>query len=109
MTVDESTGEEARRMWEHRPGDRYVIIVAHVIGNEADGFHIHRDLYTPAVGSVDVAVRQGPKAFDHDDFNIGVLRHVGKDGERLVAILWMHEIVDDDPALMAEIAEQVGL
>lgn len=94
--------------WAHQPGDRYVILKPQIVGNEADGFDTAWDLYTPSQGSIDAAFAKGLEAFDHDDFNLGVLRET-REGQKLVATLWHHEIVDDDPLVLARIAEKAGL
>lgn len=94
-----------RPKWQHQPGDRYVCIAMWIVGNPEAGFHTERCYYAPSQGSIEQAWRKGLRELDRsDDFNVGVIR----DG-KLVAILWQDEVVDDEPALMAEIAEQVGL
>lgn len=100
--------EEQRPHWEHQAGDRYVILAGSIVGNEVYGFETWWEPYYPAQGSVDAAIVKGLATFDHDDFGIGVLRQT-RDGQKLVARLWMHEIVDDDPLVVAEIAEKAGL
>lgn len=99
---------EPTRRWVHQPGDRYVILKGDVVGNPTDGFVTEYTPYTPSQGSVDAAYIKGVRLFEHDDFNIGVLRET-RDGQKLVATLWHNEIVDDDPLVVASIAEKAGL
>jgi hypothetical protein len=88
--------------WRHSPGDTYLPMQCQAWMNESGhGFHYSR-LGEPT--RHEAAVKVGLRALGSDDFNIGVIRR-----GRLVAILWMGEVVDDDPALMDEIAGQVGL
>lgn len=98
-----SDSDEPRR-WKHRKGDEYVVIIARVIGNDRDGFAIKR--YRPYHSNdlLSYAISQGFTCAESDDFNVGAIR-----SGKLVATLWMDEIVDDDPVLMAEIAREVGL
>ncbi len=91
------------RKWTHRVGDEYVVIVTNAV-TTGDGFGFvhyvspHKFLTRPA------AQRHGFTLGRSDDFNIGVLR-----GGDLVAVLWMDEVVDDDPSAIAERAEAVRI
>lgn len=96
--------EDTPKLWKHRNGDEYVVIIARYIGNERDGFVCeHYRPYHPTDQLSD-AISQGFTYAECDDFNVGAIRK-GK----LAATLWMNDIVDDDPALMAAIAKEVGL
>lgn len=95
------TGE--RRRWEHRTNDRYWPIFGDWWGNPDAGYQqewVH--LTDTDYASIAAAKRAGMRGQESDDFNIGVWR----DGV-LVATLWMDEIVDDDPGLMAEIVRSL--
>lgn len=48
------------------------------------------------------AVREGLRTRGSDDFQIGRL-----DRGRLTALMWMDEVVDDEPGVLAEVAAQV--
>jgi len=74
-----------------------------------DGFDTEYAVYTPSQGSVDAAIRKGLTIGRDDDFNIWVLRLTKDEGHKLVATLWMHEVVDDDPVVLARLAEKAGL
>lgn len=94
---------EARPKWQHRDGDRYLPIRLRIWLNETG----HGTWYTVLDGASrqhERAIRRGLAAEGTDDFQIGVLR-----GDRLVAMLWMHDLVDDDAATLAEVAEQIGV
>ncbi len=92
-----------RGKWKHRPGDRYVVICTHVVGNAADYEFVH--YVSPKLcTTVDEAQSYGFTFGRSDDFNIGVVRR----GE-LVAVLWMDELVDDEPSEIADRAKAVRL
>jgi hypothetical protein len=96
--------EPAPKQWKHRKGDEYAVICARYVGNERDGFACeHTRPYHPT-DQLSHAISQGFTYAESDDFNVGVIRK-----GRLVATLWMNDIVDDDPVLMASIAKEVGL
>ena len=89
------------RRWEHRPGDQYQVIFAEVVGSN---WEIERWTVGDPCPSISRAARIGFDQRGSDDFNIGVIR----DG-RLVATLWMDEIVDDEIDVIDEIAVATGL
>jgi hypothetical protein len=100
-----STHEETRRQWAHRPGDRYVVLVGSCVGNPDVGYDTSYYRGNEDHEKLGYAISEG--FLDHDrsdDFNVGVIR-----GGALVATLWMDEIVDDEPDVLAPIARQVGL
>jgi hypothetical protein len=98
--------ETKRPRWQHQPGDRYVLMAPTVITNdECTDFETVWEAWVPTQRSVERAIHRGLRELNRsDDFNIGVLR----DGV-LVALLWMDEVVDDDPPYLAEVAEAAGL
>lgn len=92
------------RLWKHRRGDRYVLITANVVGNPERGFEIEHYLGTGEFDTIGQAKRAGLRHLDRsDDFNIGAIRN-----GRLTAILWMGEIVDDEPEVVDGIADEIG-
>lgn len=110
--TDDTTADVARedevttRRWKHRRGDRYELISASVVGNPERGYTIEHYLHScPSLDSIAEAKSHGFACLDRsDDFNIGAIR----DG-RLVAILWMDEIVDDEFEVLDPIAVETGL
>ena len=95
----------SRTKWKHRKGDTYCLITASVIGGDTTPMEIVHYWQGDGFRSVAEAKRVGlADLYRSDDFNIGAIRN-----GRLAAILWMDEVVDDDPALMSEIAAEVGL
>lgn len=102
--MSEQTADPVR-LWKHRQGDRYVLITANVVGNPERGFEIEHYLGTGEFATIGEAKRAGLRHLDRsDDFNIGALRN-----GRLVAILWMNQIVDDEPEVVAEIAAELRI
>ncbi|MGH3355251.1 MAG: hypothetical protein ACRDOJ_05100 [Nocardioidaceae bacterium] len=89
--------------WQHRTGDRYLPISISAWMNET-GYGFYYNALDDASLQHERAVRRGLKAQGSDDFQIGVLR-----GGRLVALLHMHEVVDDEPAVLTGVAEQIGI
>ena len=104
-TVTQPTSEpETVRQWTHRKGDRYVHIVANAWMNES-GYGITHVLHRWEFPTAARAWNDGLRTLDRsDDFNTGVIRD-----DKLVAILWRYQIVDDDPEVIAEIADEIGL
>jgi hypothetical protein len=93
---------ETRPTWQHREGDRYMPIRLRMWMNETGHGTWYTVLDAPS-RQHERAVRRGLAAEGTDDFQIAVLR-----GGRLVAMLWMDEVVDDAPDTLAEVAEQIG-
>jgi hypothetical protein len=103
MNVGADTSKPTR-YWAHRRGDTYVLITSNVVGNE-HRLDIAYYLAPGRYASLSAAKKAGFRTLHRsDDFNMGVVR----DG-RLVAILWMNQIVDDEPDVVERIAEEVGL
>lgn len=95
-----------KRRWKDQRGDTYVLITASINGGNSTPMTIDHYLHPGVYPSILRARTAGFRDLDRsDDFNIGVVR----DGQGLAAILWMDEIVDDDPAALAEIAAEIGL
>ncbi len=94
--------EPQRPKWQHRKGDEYVVICTSLVGNPEAGFEFVHSVSTKRCGSPAEAQRHGFSLGRSDDFNTGVLR-----GGELVAVLWMDEVVDDEPSALAERAEAV--
>jgi len=91
MAADESE----RPTWKHRNGDRYVAVFGDWWGNPEQGYHHEWSL----LGGYDThagAKRTGLREQGSDDFNIAVVRD-----HKVVATLWMDEVVDDDPVELA--------
>jgi len=86
------------------PHIEYIVLCGQVVGGNDRPFTTEYSTDHIRSGNRDLAIRRGFKARGSDDFNIGVLRE-GK----LVSVDWMEKPVDTDPALMAEIAKQIGL
>jgi hypothetical protein len=90
-------------LWRHRDGDRYIPIACTAWMNES-GHGFNYTVLEQASDHVGLAIRLGMRAQGTDDFNIGVLRK-----DKLVALLWMDEVTDDDPAVLARVAEQINV
>lgn len=98
------SGSADTRRWAHRPGDEYVLITANIVGSGPFRTEHYLNHAGPFATQPE-AQRVGFRTLDRsDDFNIGALRK-----GRLVAILWMNEIVDDEPEIVGEIAAEIGL
>jgi hypothetical protein len=93
---------ETPRQWTGQPSDQYVPIACSAWMNES-GHGFHYSALGPATSHAR-AIKRGLDQQGSDDFNVGVIRR-----GRLVATLWMHEVVDDDPAVLADAADQLGL
>lgn len=103
--ADQPLSAETVRLWKHRLGDQYILITACVVGNPERGFEIEHYLGTGEFATIGQAKRAGLRDLQRsDDFNIGAIR-----SGRLAAILWMGEIVDDEPEVVDRIAEEIGL
>jgi hypothetical protein len=81
---------------------RFIVLCGQIVGSETfdtvygfDGTQFH---------DRDSAIGHGFTLRRSDDFNVGVV-----DGGKLVSLDWMQEPVDTDPALLAKIAQQIGL
>lgn len=92
-----------RKQWEHQEGDTYAAVLTSIVG-DASHFEITHQLAGAARSELVEAIHDGFGCDRSDDFNIGVWN----DG-KLVALLWMHEVVDDEPYLMFEIAHEHGM
>jgi hypothetical protein len=88
--------------WHHRTGDEYQAVILSAWMNESDSGIWYRT--TGQVGTFSEAVSRGFADAESDDFQIAVLRK-----GRLAAMLWMLEVVDDEPGHLAEVATQTGL
>lgn len=88
--------------WTHEQGDQYFVVASQVVGNDEFGFHNEHHRASVNVGDLDKAIREGFRLSRLDDFNIGVIR----DGQ-LVALLWMDQIVDNEPGVLWRIAENL--
>ena len=96
------TATPDQRLWNHRSGDRYVAASGHIVGNAAKFETIYTNHGT--FDSLGDAISAGFGAIGCDDFNVGVVR-----AGRLIAQLWMNEIVTDDPDEMSEMAKWLDL
>lgn len=90
------------REWKHRTGDRYIAASAHIIGTPAKYETVYHDHGT--FDRLSRAISAGFRAIQCDDFNVGVVR-----GGKLVARLWMREVVDEEPDELAGMAGWLGL
>lgn len=90
------------RFWDHHRFDRYVVIIRHPWFDK-DGTEIahHCDLVEMTFGQ---CVIHGYELAEGDDFHIGVIRD-----RRLVALLWVDQVVEDDPIALDEIAREIGI
>jgi hypothetical protein len=90
--------------WVFRDGDRYLPLLREMVGSPDGRYR------TYCVGSGSVtdrfgdAVSEGFMLRESDDFNVGVVRDA-----HLIALLWMTDVVDDDPDLLARIANEIAL
>lgn len=83
--------------------EKFIVIVGRAWCNpEGVGIDYNSDLVMHITRKS--AIDDGLECTESDDFNIGVIR----DG-KLVSLDWMDEVVDSDPALLSEIAEQICL
>lgn len=90
-------------IWTHRVGDEYVVI-ASIVVTSGDGFEFVHYVSPHKFLTRAIAQKHGFTLGRSDDFNIGVLRK-----GQLVAVLWMDEVVDDDPTEIADQAEAVRM
>lgn len=81
----------------------YAVIICRAWMNEA-GYGFHYTMPSGRLGSHAAAVREGLRAAESDDFNIGKFQ----DG-RLVDLLWMNESVGEPPDVLAEVARAIGV
>ena len=100
--MDRTDEDRAVRKWQHRPGDEYIVIATSMVGTPRSGYGFDYCVYPRRHLSRPEAQSYGFTIGRSDDFNIGVLRR-----EELVAVLWMDEIVDDEPDDIAEVASAV--
>lgn len=89
--------DETRTLWKHRKGDTYAVLFGPPQGNPEQGFWFDYRWLSAELQTHAQAVREGFKVQGSDDFNIGAIR----DG-KLAAVLWMHEVCDDAPDVLAE-------
>jgi len=83
--------------------EKYIVVVGRAWCNsEGAGIEYNSDLVMHETRKA--AIDDGFDCTGSDDFNIGVVR----DG-KLVSLDWMNEVVDSEPALLNEIAEQICL
>lgn len=95
----------AETLWKHKRGDRYVLVAPSIVGNPEQGYWHEYYRHPGDYPTITAARQAGFRELDRsDDFNIYAVR-----GGYLAAVLWMHEVVDDDPDLLAEVAPKVGL
>ena len=83
---------------------QYIVLCGQVVGGADKPFEIVYGFDGERFADRKAAIRHGLKIRESDDFNIGVLKR-GK----IVSVDWMEEPVDTDPALLAEISQQIGL
>jgi hypothetical protein len=95
------TADSEPRTWEHKRGDIYRVVIANAWMNEhAAGINYYPQPREHT--SLASAIHDGfTEHLRGDDFNVGVWREGG-----LAAMLWMDEITDDDPAVLAQITAQ---
>lgn len=83
--------------------EEFIVIVGRAWCNsEGAGIDYSSDLVKHETRGI--AVYEGTGQLGSDDFNIGVIR----DG-KLISLDWMNEVVESDPAIVSEIAEQICL
>ncbi len=82
---------------------KYIVIQQSAWCNDSgSGIYYSSDLVE--FDKRDKAIKHGLKQCDSDDFNIGVLVN-----DRLTSLDWMNRVVDDEPEILAEISEHLGL
>jgi hypothetical protein len=96
--------EKPNPIHEHQPGDRYRAVFGDFFGNPDSGYSHEYSWLGPVRTQHRAAERDGFKAQHSDDFNIGVIR-----GGELVALLWMWEVIDDEPDVLADVVESAGV
>ena len=104
MSENEVLGADiAPRRWEVRPGDRFLPYAVSVWMNEHDyGFNYR--VLDHAATTLPRAIKRGLAMNGSDDFNIAAIR-----GGRMVAALWMEDVVDDEPEVIDPIADALGV
>lgn len=91
------------RKWKKRSADRYRAVFGDFQGNPTHGYTHEYWWLGDLRETWSEATRDGFRAQDSDDFNIGVVR-----SGQLVALLWMDEVVDDEEAVMAQVVASAG-
>lgn len=84
--------------------DTYITLIGSVGGNERDGFRTYWGWNGHQYATKPEAVSNGFTEAGSDDFQVGVVRH-GK----LAEVWWMDHQIDEEPAVLAEVAREVGL
>ena len=82
--------------------ERFIVITSQVVGSGS--FVIEHFSDRVEFTARKAAIRHGFKSRGSDDFNIGVVR-AGK----LVAVDWMDQPCETDPAVVVEIGQEIGL
>lgn len=82
--------------WQHRKGDRYAAVRSYPQGNPDTGYYWSHWWDSHEMTTLAAAKREGFKSADSDDFNILAIR-----GGAIVAVLWMAEVIDTDPDVLA--------
>lgn len=83
--------------------EKFIVIVGRAWCNsDGTGIDYNSDLIMHDTRGI--AAYEGLSSVESDDFNIGVVR----DG-KLVSLDWMDEVVESDPAVLSQIAEQICL
>lgn len=89
-----------RRLWKHRIGDQYRAVLCKAWMNES-GYGFSYYSAGQRQSSLANAKRDGFAAAESDDFNIWVYRD-----NAFVAVLWMNELLDDEPEVLASITAE---
>lgn len=93
---------EQRTKWQHRLGDRYVVIFANVVTVGDDFEIVYRKPHPGGFPTLELAIGEGFEYDRSDDFNIGVIR-----AGRLAAKLWMDEVIEEPQKTLDEILEAI--
>jgi hypothetical protein len=82
----------------------YQAIASHVIGSAKYGFSIERVPLGESHTVKDAAIADGFRLCGSDDFNVVVIER-----DRVIAVYWMDNLLNEPPDLLAEIGYQIGL
>lgn len=82
----------------------FIVLCGQIVGDGSTPYRTEYGFDGERFADRAAAIAHGFTMDRSDDFNIGVVT-----GGKLVSVDWMDEAIDTDPALMAEISEQIFL
>ena len=98
------SGDTEERHWEHRKGDQYRAAAGQFVGNPESGYSCEYQIASQAHPNLGYAISGGFDMVECDDFNVVAIR----DG-KVAAILWMTEIIDEEPEVLRAMADRLGI